>query len=144
MPKKRYISSQLKQQVTERAKHLCEYCKCPRTYSPGPFDVEHIIPLSRNGKTEIANLAYSCSGCNGSKYNKIEGIDPVSEQQVSLFHPRKDKWINHFIWSNDGLLIIGITRIGRATINLLKLNRIELTNIRRLLQLVGEHPPNEE
>ena len=143
MPKKRYISSELKQKVTERAKHLCEYCKCPRAYSPGPFDVEHIIPLSRNGKTIIANLAYACSGCNGSKYNKIKAIDAVSGQQVPLFHPRKEKWAHHFSWSNDGLLIIGITRVGRATIALLKLNRIELTNIRRLLQLVGEHPSNE-
>ena len=124
MPKKRYISSELKQKVTERAKHLCEYCKCPRAYSLGPFDVEHIIPLSRNGKTIIANLAYACSGCNGSKYNKIKAIDAVSGQQVPLFHPRKEKWAHHFSWSNDGLLIIGITRVGRATIALLKLNRI--------------------
>lgn len=143
MPKKYSISSLIKEQVAERAKHLCEYCKCPRAYAPGPFDVEHIHPLSRNGSNNLDNLAYSCSGCNGHKYNKVEAIDPVRENNVALFHPRQNKWMNHFTWSNDGLLVIGITSKGRATIDLLKLNRKELLNIRRLLQLVGEHPPTE-
>lgn len=144
MPKNRYIPSKIKKEVTKRAKHLCEYCKCPKAYAPGPFDIEHIIPISKNGTSELRNLAYSCNGCNGLKYNKVEANDPISGELTPIFHPRNNKWSDHFTWSNDGLTIIGITIIGRATIELLRLNRTELVNIRRLLQLVGEHPPDED
>lgn len=141
MPKSRYVPTKLKAEVAKRANHLCEYCKCPQAYAPGPFDTEHIIPISKNGTSELINLAYSCNGCNGSKYNKIEALDSLSNQIVPLFNPRKSIWVDHFTWSNDGLLIIGISAIGRVTIELLQLNRLELINIRRLLLLVGEHPP---
>jgi hypothetical protein len=144
MSKNRYISTDIKKKVKERAKHLCEYCKCPKSYAPGPFDIEHSIPLSKNGTSDLINLAYSCNGCNGFKYNKVEGIDPISGKSCFLFHPRKNKWVDHFTWSDDGLTILGITIIGRTTIKLLKLNRTELINIRQLLQLVGEHPPKED
>lgn len=144
MPKNRYVPSKVKKEVAKRAKHLCEYCKCPKAFAPGPFDTEHIIPVSKGGTSELTNLAYSCNGCNGQKYNKIAANDPVSNQSISLFNPRKDKWLEHFIWSNDSLLIIGITAKGRAAIKLLQLNRSELVNIRGLLLLVGEHPPVEE
>lgn len=143
MPKSRYVPTKLKDQVAKRAKYLCEYCKCPKAYAPSPFDTEHIIPISKQGTSDLMNLAFSCNGCNGSKYNKIEALDPVSNQIVPLFNPRKVNWTAHFTWSNDSLLIIGITATGRATIALLQLNRAELVNIRRLLLLVGEHPPTD-
>ena len=50
------------------------------------------------------------------------GIDPVDGNEVRLFHPRKDNWQNHFAWSDDSSQIIGLTAIGRATINTLKMN----------------------
>ena len=89
MPKKRYIPTKIKKEVPKRAKHLCEYCKCPKAYSPGPFDVKHIIPLSKNGTSDFLNLAYSCSGCNGLKYNKIVATDPINKEIVSIFPSKK-------------------------------------------------------
>ena len=142
MPRK-YISIHLKKKIAKRAAHRCEYCKCPKAYSPGPFDMEHIIPVSLEGATNFQNLAYACSGCNSYKSNKIKVTDSLNGDLVSLFHPVKDEWSNHFLWSNDNLKVIGTTPTGRVTVDLLRLNRAELVNIRRLLMLVGEHPPKE-
>ena len=143
MSKRSPISSAKKRKVTQRANHRCEYCKCLKKYSPGPFDIEHIIPISKGGTSDLDNLAYSCSGCNGAKYNKIKAIDIVTNQLQALYNPRKESWSDHFNWSNDGLMIIGITPIGRVTVDALSLNREELLNIRGLLQLIGEHPPKD-
>ena len=141
MPKRPHIPGRLRERVARRAGHRCEYCKCPSAYAPGPFDIEHIIPFSREGTSAPQNLAYACNGCNGFKNNKIEAKDFVSGVQVSIFNPRIANWSEHFSWSNDHLLIIGTTATGKATVELLKLNRDELVNIRSFLQLVGEHPP---
>ncbi|MEZ4830366.1 MAG: HNH endonuclease signature motif containing protein [Bacteroidia bacterium] len=143
MPSRISISAKLRKQVAERANHLCEYCKSPQNYSPGPFDTEHITPLSLGGNSDPANLAYACNGCNGHKYNKTTAIDPVEENIVSLYNPRVDKWLDHFCWDEVGTMIIGITPSGRATVDALRLNRAELIRLRELLQIVGEHPPKE-
>lgn len=136
------ISKKLRKTVAHRAFFLCEYCKSPRNYSPSPFDVEHIIPISRGGKSESSNLAYSCNGCNGNKSNKIIAIDPVTNLPAPIFHPRQQEWTTHFTWDETGSIIIGITPIGRASVVLLKLNRVELLNLRSILVIVGKHPPD--
>ncbi len=130
----------LKELVFKRANGLCEYCKCPANISPQPFAIEHIIPKSRNGKTVEENLALSCQGCNNYKYNKINGFDSLTGEIVDLFNPRKQEWTKNFKWSDDVLEIIGITAIGRVTIEELKLNRIEVQNLRNLLASAGKHP----
>lgn len=58
-----------------------------------------------------------------------------------LYHPRQQKWSDHFRWSEDYTLIIGLTPVGRATVESLKLNRRSLVNLRRVLFALGEHPP---
>lgn len=91
----------------------------------------------------LQNLAYSCNGCNGHKYNKSTARDPIDGTNAPLFHPRKQDWMDHFSWNEEGLSVIGMTPTGRATVEALKLNRPELINLRMLLLLVGEHPPKE-
>ncbi len=137
------LHKELKYLVSTRANYLCEYCKSPANYSPAPFCMEHIIPQSKDGKTEQENLALSCFGCNNNKYNKTKGIDTTTGKSVSLFNPRKQNWNEHFAWNQDTTKIIGLTSIGRATVYTLKLNRQRLQNFRRLLFDAGEHPPNE-
>jgi hypothetical protein len=107
---------------------------------PGSFAVEHIVPRSKGGKTTLANLALSCPACNGHKYNKVEGYEPLTSQHVRLFNPRKQHWSEHFTWSNDFTLIIGLTPIGRATVETLQMNQEKMVNLRRLLGLAGLHP----
>jgi len=127
--------------VSERAQFLCEYCFSPRKYSPQSFSVEHILPTSKKGSDDLDNLALACQGCNSFKSDKTEANDDLSGRKVMLYNPRQDVWSRHFAWSKDFLKIIGLTAKGRATIKLLKLNREEVLNLRKLLYLFGEHPP---
>ncbi len=129
-----------KRLVEERAGRRCEYCLSPGWLSSQPFNVDHIIPLSKGGKTELNNLALSC-GCNGCKGQRTQALDPKTNRLVSLFNPRRQKWPQHFSWSEDSLLIIGRTATGRATVEALKLNREELIELRSVLHAVGKHPP---
>lgn len=128
-------------EVIKRAKGFCEYCRTDSDFSDSPFDVEHIIPISKDGKTEIENLALSCHGCNLYKSNKIESFDAVSEKVVKLFNPRKDVWNEHFDWAENYAVIVGLTSNGRATVEALKLNRKGLMNQRKALYILGQHPP---
>ena len=135
------ISLQQKRYVFQRAHNRCEYCISPLSHSLQPFNVEHVIPEAKDGTDDLDNLASACGGCNGHKYIKTHAIDPFDNQLVPLYHPRLMNWHTHFIWSDDYLEIIGITAIGRATVNALHLNRSGVVNVRRLLLLEGSHPP---
>jgi hypothetical protein len=135
--------NKLKELLFGRANGLCEYCKSPANISSQPFVIEHIIPKSKGGETTENNLALSCQGCNNHKYNKISGIDTVTQEDVKLFHPRNQTWKEYFSWSDDLLEILGINATGRVTVEELKLNRQELKNLRKLLTDVGKHPPKE-
>ena len=138
---RRKPTPKVKEQVARRAEYRCEYCQALRSYSPSPFDTEHIQPYSLGGLSILENLAYSCHGCNSYKSNRVNCIDPITDISVPLFNPRADDWQTHFSWSDDTRLIIGITPTGRATVECLNLNREELVNLRELLKLVGKHPP---
>ena len=135
------VSSQIRELVFKRADYLCEYCRSPLSHSLQPFDVEHIVPLSKNGSGKLYNLACSCGGCNGHKYNKTHALDSVSGLIVPLYNPRTMIWYEHYAWSSDFTEMIGISETGRGTIEALHLNRVGIINVRRLLLLVGLHPP---
>ena len=135
------INKETKKFVKERANNCCEYCGCPYDFANQFFSVEHILPKSKSGTNNRSNLAYACQCCNGHEYNKVEGFDPINQQIVALYNPRKDSWKKHFNWSEDFLLIEGISPIGRATVETLNLNRETLVNLRGVLFAFGEHPP---
>ena len=140
MPR-RYVTAAEQQQIVNRANRRCEYCKSIMDYTAQPFVMEHIIPISEGGETALENLALACGGCNGHKYAKIEALDPISQTNAPLYHPRQQVWQDHFGWSEDCLKIIGLTAIGGATIDALKMNRPGLINMRQLLMMAGLHPP---
>lgn len=143
MPR-RYLTTEEQTHIIQRAQGRCEYCLCPQEYAIQPFVFEHIMPVSRGGETELDNLAFACGGCNGHKYNKIAAIDPAEGVIASLFHPRQQQWSEHFIWNEDYALVIGMTPTGRATVEALRLNRSGVINIRKILCLIGKHPPPVE
>ncbi len=138
-----HIPFQLKQAVIERAHGCCEYCRSQAKFATQSFSVEHIIPRHNGGKDTPANLALSCQGCNNHKYTKIEDYDPVTGELTPLYHPRRQRWSEHFVWSEDYSLVIGITPTGRATIQALQLNREGVVNLRQALYAIGKHPPAE-
>jgi hypothetical protein len=134
------LPRRLRQRVAERARWRCEYCLSPAAFSTQPFEVDHVLPHSQGGPTTLANLAFAC-GCNSYKGDRTHALDPQTGRQVRLFNPRRQRWARHFAWSEGSLLILGRTATGRATVAALHLNRPELVNLRRLLHLIGEHPP---
>ncbi len=136
-----HITAKNRHFIIERAEGRCEYCQSWVEYATQSFDVDHIIPISRGDLSSLENLAYACSGCNRHKFNRLTGFDPVEGNEVALFHPRHERWQDHFGWSEDYTLIIGITPIGRATVDALQLNRNGVINLRKLLRLIGKHPP---
>lgn len=71
-------------------------------------------------------------------------MDSVSGEVVSLFHPRQHLWRDHFIWSTDRLHLIGLSPIGRATVEALELNRERAIRIRGADVAVGRHPPRDD
>jgi len=62
------------------------------------------------------------------------------QEGVPIFNPRTQAWSDHFVWSKDGLHVVGLTPTGRATILELDLNRDRLVNIRRADLEVHRHP----
>ena len=107
------------------------------------FAVEHIDPRSRAGATVADNLAYACQGCNNHKYTRTTAPDPATGTEVGLFHPRRDRWRDHFVWNDDCSEVLGVTPTGRATVAALRLNRPGVVNLRRVLFAAGLHPPAE-
>jgi len=129
------LNTDLVGQVWERASARCEYCQLPSAYHPAPFQVDHIIARQHGGKTELDNLALACIHCNRFKGPNVAGVDLESGEIVRLFHPRSDRWSEHFVW--DGPKIKPLTPIGRVTITVLSINDLESVAVRRALQEEG-------
>jgi hypothetical protein len=113
------------------------------------FTIDHLVPQSLGGSDEPDNLALACSRCNQRRYNFTTGIDPVTQREIPLFNPRNQKWADHFLWTVDGLKIVGITPTGRATCSRLDLNdelKYEsfIQRSRKAWVEVGWHPPSED
>jgi hypothetical protein len=105
------------------------------------FHVEHVVPRSRGGHSQLDNLAWACPSCNLRKANRIEVIDPDTGLQVLLFHPRVDDWQVHFRW--DGYRVVGQASIGRATVVALALNHPRRLQIRQAEELFDLFPPTD-
>jgi hypothetical protein len=136
------ISTEMRRQVEVDADHRCSYCLSPAVVGI-PMLVDHIISLAVGGTSTLANLCLSCYRCNEFKNAAITGVDPLTGKAVALFHPRQQKWSQHFAWSDNGLQIIGRTPAARATIVRLRLNNDWLVRARQLWILAGIHPPME-
>lgn len=109
--------------VAQRARYQCEYCRAPEVISNIAFEVDHIIPLSKNGLDVEQNWALSCRVCNLRKLAHIDGFDSVTQQQIRLFNPRIDDWNEHFAIQREvPFLLAGKTSIGRATLERLEMN----------------------
>jgi hypothetical protein len=114
------IPDALRREVAARAGYRCEYCRRPEIDSFIRYQADHIISRKHNGRTELDNLAHTCPVCNNAKGTDLATVLEDEEKLIRLFHPRKDYWYDHFDVI-DGE-ITGLTEIGKATINLLKLN----------------------
>jgi hypothetical protein len=135
-----HISESLRQQVIDRARGRCEYCQTQQAIVVS-MEIDHIVPQSANGVTELDNLCLACIGCNGYKQDFQTAFDPETQIEVALFHPRHDSWSQHFRWSDDATILNGISSQGRATVQRLKMNRATVCEARKLWAKAGWHPP---
>jgi hypothetical protein len=131
----------IRQLVTDRAYGCCEYCMSQEKFSSQSFSLEHILPKILGGDDELYNLALACQGCNNFKFTKIFVMDKETNNVVYLFNPRQDKWTEHFKWNNNFTVIIGLTSVGKVTVNALQLNQDNLINQRIVYRAYGIHPP---
>jgi 5-methylcytosine-specific restriction endonuclease McrA len=135
------LPAQLREQVLARAAGRCAYCQSAEEWMGIAFEIDHIIPQSVGGKTSLDNLCLSCPTCNRHKAARLTAQDPISQDQVPLFHPLKQAWNHHFAWSDDGTRVIGLTPTGRATIQALRMNRPAIVQLRRYWVALNTHPP---
>lgn len=135
------VSAKLRRLVVCRAQGLCEYCLIHQDDAHFTFQVDHVVSRKQRGPTTAANLALACLRCNVAK-----GTDPGAmigrpRRLVRLFHPRQDRWSDHFRLSTAR--IVPLTEIGKATVQLLALNAGDRLTLRRALIKVGRYPSAE-
>jgi hypothetical protein len=128
-------------QVIARAADRCEYCRMHQSLQGATFHVEHILPASADGSDDPDNLCLACPGCNLHKSDRTTAADPDAGVAVPLFHPRRERWGDHFTW--DGVRVVGLTPTGRATVAALDLNAARRLRIREAEKLFGLFPPEE-
>ena len=125
------MDARLAAQVWRRARNRCEYCGFPAEFTRVPFQIDHIIAEKHRGKTVLENLALSCFFCNTFKGPNLAGVDPKTRKIIRLFHPRRDRWQDHFRW--DGAVLEGRTGVGRTTIEVLRINHEDAVAVRESL-----------
>ena len=132
------VPAALRDSVRSSADERCEYCLVHEDDLFEPHEADHIIAEQHGGETTADNLAFACWNCNRRKGPNIASVDPESGEVVRLFHPRLQKWSEHF--RLDGFRIIPLTPIGRATVALLRLNSPERLSVRAMLHQIGRYP----
>lgn len=105
--------------------------------------IDHIIPEAAGGPSTEDNLWLACCVCNNAKGAQTSRVDLVTSAEALLFNPRKQVWVEHFAWSKDGTLIIGLTPTGRVTVLALQLNAPFRVHTRQRWVAVGWHPPRD-
>lgn len=57
----------LRSEVFARDGECCAYCG----NTTGPHHIDHMVPLSKGGKSALDNLVVACAPCNASKRDKL-------------------------------------------------------------------------
>jgi hypothetical protein len=135
----RHIPAALRQQVIERAHDRCEYCGLSQEGQAAKFHIDHVVPLAMDGETSLDNLALACVSCSLHKGARQSLTDPETGQETTVFNPRQEMWSDHFRW--DGTRLAGLTPVGRATIDALRMNRPVIVAIRAEEAFFNRHPP---
>jgi hypothetical protein len=136
------ILDRIRRAVSERAQGCCEYCQTQQAIVI-VMEVDHINPVSEGGQTVLDNLCFSCPTCNGHKLSAVTAVDPQTHEEVPLFNPRNQNWDEHFEWSEDKSVLIGLTSAGRATIHRLQINDPEIVKVRQRWIQASWHPPQQ-
>ena len=110
----------IKEIVRQRAGGCCEYCRLPQDAYDLTFHIEHVVATQHLQDDSLSNLALACDRCNLHKGTNLSTIDPDTKERVEVFHPRVDRWSDHFMLVGPD--IVGLSAKGRGTVRLLKMN----------------------
>jgi hypothetical protein len=133
------VPAELRRRVRQRAGDRCEYCRIAQAGQEATFHVDHVLPRREDGPTTFDNLALACVSCSLRKGARVRAMDPASRGLADLFHPRRDRWGEHFLIAL-GMMLHGRTKIGRATVDALQMNRPLAVAIRREEAERGRYP----
>ncbi len=92
------ISPALHAEVVLRAGNRCEYCQLSQLGQEAAFHIDHVVPRAAGGPNTADNLALACVSCSLRKWAHQTAPDPDSGEEVSLFNPRTQAWVEHFRW----------------------------------------------
>jgi len=84
-----------------RDNYTCQYCN--EELTPRQCTIDHVVPVSKGGKTTWHNVVTACYGCNNSKGNNSKirpASDPEQPNYWMLANNRKRKeWnVPHSSW----------------------------------------------
>lgn len=67
---RKLMTKELRREIMIRDNYTCRHCG---KYMPDEvgLHIDHIVPVSRGGKTVLSNLQVLCSKCNGNKSNRM-------------------------------------------------------------------------
>lgn len=131
------MNAAVRQLVRDRACDRCEYCQMRQIDEPlFRYQIEHVIAKQHSGSDDDSNLALACPFCNSHKGPNIAGIDSSDGTMVALFNPRRQIWSEHF--ARVGFEIIGLTPVGRATVQILNMNDRVRMELRAMIQARGD------
>ena len=129
----------MRREVFERAYGCCEYCLLHQSYCASTHQVDHVVAEKHGGPTVFNNLALSCITCNLRKASDIASMDPLTGRLAALFNPREQTWIEHFQLAE--IVIVGVTEVGRTTVEFMQLNSPLRLIERNALIIAGVYPP---
>ncbi len=90
------IPDRLRAEIFVQFGYRCAYCQTQQHISGVRLTVDHIVPESLGGTIEKRNLCLACWDCNLYKAARISVFDDQSQQDVRLFHPQMQAWLDHF------------------------------------------------
>ena len=87
--------------------------------------------MKHGGSSDLDNLALACTECNFHKGTDLSTMLLPDKELIRLFNPREDVWEEHFYI--EECIFYPISKIGEATIKVLKMNDIDLIIFRKML-----------
>ncbi len=130
----------LRDRVRELDDGRCAYRRTPENLSVASFEIDRIVPVVKGGETILENLCLSCPSCNRHKGSKRSVVDRKTGERIPSYHPRRQVWSDHFECSEEWTRLEGLTESGRATVELLNINRPQMARLRLLWIKLGEWP----
>jgi hypothetical protein len=86
-----------------RDNYTCQYCH--DTLTPKQCTIDHVVPVSKGGKTTWHNVVTACYSCNNSKGNRMEIRPKVQPEQPNYWmlasnRKKREFQVPHESWLN--------------------------------------------